>query len=276
MTSASGYWDTVGSDWDLIGPPLRPCPEDCAIMEGMVARWDRAARVAAPQAVILGVTQELVRMQWPENTHILAIDKAEAMIQSLWPHHRLSNAAAIWSNWFTLPLVNGSADLVVGDAPLTSLIFPDEYRQVAKELARILSPGGVVFMRVSVVPPDRESVEDVFRDLWAGAIGNFNTFKWRLAMALTDPLDGNVVVNDIWEAWHIHMESAERLAETLGWPLPVIRMIERYRGSVSTRYSFPSLEQVQDTFSPHFRMEETFFPSYQDSGRYPTVCFRKA
>jgi hypothetical protein len=94
-------------------------------------------------------------------------------------------------------------------------------------------------------------------------------------MSLIDPADFCVSINDVWEAWNAHIRSPEKLAETLGWPLPVIRMIERYRGAVSTRYSFPPLEHVRETLAPLFREEELNIPSYQDGECYPTICFRK-
>jgi hypothetical protein len=268
------YWDNVGSDWDLIGPPLRPCPEDSAIMEQLVDRWVRKAQAAVSQAVILGVTQEIVGMRWPEKTHILAFDREPARIKSLWPRH-LPNAAALCSNWLELPLVDGYADLVLADGSFTLLKFPGEYRDLSKELARILSPGGIVVVRLYVAPDSKESVDDIFKDLWGGKISNFNTFKWRLAMALLDPSDYSSSFNEVWEAWHARMSSPEKLAETLGWPLPVIRMIERYRGCVSTRNSYPPLDKIRQALAPLFIQEDIVIPSYQDGERYPTVCFRK-
>lgn len=274
MTHTNTYWDKFGSDWSLIGPPLRPCSEDNEIMERLIARWDQVARIPAPQAVLLGVTQEIVSMKWPEKTHLLAFDREPGMIRSLWPQHRLSNAAALCANWLSLPLVDGSADIVVGDGSLSLLAFPGEYRELARELARVLAPGGLVVLRLYVVPDVPDSMDEVFRELWAGMIGNFNTFKWRLAMAMLDPADYGVTVSDMWEVWQTRIDCAEGLSDALGWPLPVIRMIERYRGCTATRYSFPPLASVREAFEPFFTLDEVVFPSYQDGRRYPTVCFR--
>jgi SAM-dependent methyltransferase len=244
-------------------------------MENMVNRWAGTASVTAPQAIILGVTPEIVGMRWPENTHILAFDREPSMIQNLWPHHCLSNAAALCSDWSELPLVDGYADLVMADGSFIFLAFPGEYHRLARELARILAPGGIVVVRLFVPPDNKESVEDIYKDLWDGHIGNFNTFKWRLAMALTDSSDFSVCVNDVWESWNAHIDSAELLADRLGWSLPVIRMVERYRGCVSTRYSFPPLNMISDALAPLFSQEQLSTPTYQDGNRYPTVCFRR-
>jgi hypothetical protein len=276
MTSSSAYWDKVGSDWSLIGPPLRPCREDIDCMEHMVGTRVSRSCIAAPQAVILGVTQEIVRMRWPENTHVLAFDQEPAMIQSVWPHHSFSNAAAICSNWLSLPLVDGCSDVVIGDGAFTMLAFPDVYLQQAHELKRILASDGIVVMRMFTVPEHRESVDDVFDNLWAGTIENFNIFKWRLAMALTNPVDYSVCVNDVWETWNAHIgSSVKKLADTLGWSPDVIKMIERYRGCVATRYSFPPLDRICEVLAHLFRQEEVIIPSYQDGERYPTICFRR-
>lgn len=275
MTSSKTYWDNVGSDWDLIGSPLRPCPEDSAIMERLIDKWNGTTNIAAPQAVILGITQEIVTMQWPKKTHILAFDIEPARIQSLWQHHLHENAAALCSNWLSLPLVDEYVDVVVADGSFTLLAFPGEYQRLAREMARILAPGGILVVRLYVAPVNRESLDDIFKDLWDGRIGNFNTFKWRLAMALIDPADFSVSFNEVWEAWHARIGSPEKLAEKLNWPFQVIHMIERYSGCTATRNSYPPLDKICDTLSPFFRLEEVVTPSYQDGERYPTVCFRR-
>lgn len=275
VTLSKTYWNNVGSDWDLVGPPLRPSLEDTAIMERLVERWHNSSNVTFPQAVILGVTEEIVKMRWPLNTNILAFDREPARIHSLWSHHTVSNAAALCSNWLELPLIDGYADLVLADGSFTLLAFPDDYIKIAHELSRILAPGGIVAVRMYVAPLQLESVDKIFKDLWEGKIGNFNTFKWRLAMALIDPSDFTVSFDEIWKVWHDRMTSSEKLAKALNWPLPVISMIEKYQGCDSTRNTYPPLEKVSQLFAPLFKMEELFIPSYQDGERYPTVCFRK-
>lgn len=275
QTSENTYWSKFASDWDLIGHPLRPSSEDNAIMEQMIAKYLRTKSGVPVHAVMLGVTQEIVAMQWPENTNILAFDREPAIIRALWSRRHSSSAAALCSNWLELPLVEGYADLVVGDGALTLLSFPCEYQKLAKELARVIAPDGIVVLRVYAVPSSRDAVDTIFKDLWDGKIGNFNTFKWRLAMALTEDADFCVSVNEIWEAWNANVDSAEKLAEILGWSLPVVGMIDRYRNCTSTKYSFPPLDQVKEVFAPFFVQEEKVIPSYQDGERYPTVCFRK-
>lgn len=275
MTLSKTYWNNVGSDWDLVGPPLRPSHEDTAIMERLVERWHNSSDVTFPQAVILGVTQEIVKMRWPEHTNILAFDREASRIHTLWPHRNISNAAALCSNWLDLPLVDGYADMVLADGSFTLLAFPDDYVKIAHELSRILAPDGIVAVRMYVAPLLMESVDDIFNDLWDGKIGNFNTFKWRLAMALIDPSDFTVSFDEIWKAWHSRTFSSEKLASRLNWPLPVISMIEKYQGCDSTRNTYPPLEKVSQLFAPFFKMEEVIIPSYQDGERYPTVCFRK-
>lgn len=275
QSSVETYWSKFASDWSLIGHPLRPSSEDNAIMEQMLAKYLCTKSGVPVHAVMLGVTQEIAAMQWPENTNILAFDREPAIIRALWPRYHSAHAAALCSNWLELPLVEGYADLVVGDGSLTLLSFPCEYQKLARELARVIAPDGIMVLRVYAAPSNRDAVDTIFKDLWDGKIGNFNTFKWRLAMALTEDADFCVSVNEIWEAWNANVDSAEKLAEILGWSLPVVGMIERYRNCTSTKYSFPPLDQVKEVFAPFFVQEEMVIPSYQDGERYPTVCFRK-
>lgn len=276
MNTQKAYWDRLAGEWDLIGPPLRPCPEDIATMEKLVNRWICPTCTAAPQGVVLGVTPEIVGMKWPENSHIQAFDQEPAMINSLLPRHIRNNAAAICANWMTLPLEDGYADLVLGDGSLTLLAFPDEYRLLVFELARILSPDGLLLLRLFAAPEQRESSDDIFKDLWSGKIRNLDTFRWRLEMALIGSSDYSVPINDVYEIMNANTINPDHMADTLGWPpLPVARMLERYRTFGTTRHSFPPLDIIKKIMAPHFRLEEVVMPSYQDGERYPIVCFRK-
>lgn len=264
------HWGWLARHWSLLGTPLRPCAEDVAIMEQLAFRAPNGCRRAA----LLGVTSELAGMSWPDSTFLQAFDCDQNAIMALWSPERRTASEAICANWFALPLDDSSMDMVAGDGVLSTLASAGDYQKLFRELARVLTSGGVLALRLFAAPAAAVTVADIFADLWAGRIGNFNTFRWRLAMALTDPVDHCVTVSDIWDAWHAAVPVPEQLAEELGWPLPVISVIDRHRNN-ATRYSFPPFEVVSNLAAPWFHPEEIHIPSYQDAERYPTVCFRK-
>ena len=274
MTSPEPYWNRIGSDWSLVGPPLRPCAEDTAVMERMIRDWHRASGRHSPQAGVLGVTPEIVAMSWPEQTHITAFDKEPAMIGYLWPKGGIPHAKAICCNWLSLPIADAALDVVAGDGPLTQLSFPDELGKVARELARVVAPGGILVLRLFVPPPEREPVDSVFEELWDGRIVNFNAFRWRLLMSLQESSEEGICVGAAWEVWRSRVPSPERLAETLGWPIDAIRVIDRYRSATAV-YTFSPLDSARALLEPDFSMTERIVPSYTDGIRYPSVCFQR-
>lgn len=274
MNGPEPYWDRIGSDWSLIGPPLRPCAEDTAAMEDMLLSWRRSRAAVPLTAGVLGVTPEIVRMAWPEQTRISAFDKEPAMIGYLWPKEGIPHATAICCDWGSLPVADGALDVVAGDGPLTQLSFRGEHRQVARELARVTAPEGLLLLRLFVPPAEREPVETVFEDLWNGRIGNFNVFRWRLLMSLQESEETGICVGEAWKEWHARIPSPELLAGTLGWPIEVIRVIDRYCSAVAV-YTFATLTSIESLLAPDFSLSEQRVPSYQDGERYPTVCFRR-
>lgn len=274
MASPEPYWNRIGSDWSLVGPPLRPSAEDTAIMERMVHDWQRDTSCCSPRAGILGVTPEIVGMHWPEQTRVTAFDKEPAMIGYLWPKGGIPRATAICCNWLSLPVADAGLDVVAGDGPLTQLSFPEEHQQVARQLARVVAPGGLLVQRLFVLPVEREPVDSVFEELWSGRIVNFNAFRWRLLMALQENSENGICIGDAWEVWHSRIPSPEQLAGTLGWPIEAVRVIDRYRAE-TTVYTFSSLESVRALLEPDFTLTELVVPSYQDGIRYPTVSFRR-
>jgi hypothetical protein len=274
MTSADSYWNRIVSDWSLVAPPLRPCAEDTAVMERIVRDRHRDSAHCPLRAGVLGVTPEIVGMNWPEQTRITAFDKEPAVIGSLWPKAGIPHAAAICCNWLSLPIADAALDVVAGDGPLTQLSFPDECRSVARELARVVAPGGILVLRLFVPPPECESVDDVFEALWNGRIANFNAFRWRLLMSLQESPETGVCVGAAWEVWHSRVPSPELLAETLAWPITAVRMIDRYRWATAV-YTFSPLDSICTLLEPEFSLTGVVVPSYQDGVRYPTACFRR-
>lgn len=272
--SSEATWNNLISDWSLLGSPLRPAPEDTTAMECMVRDWHRCSPSISPRAGILGVTPEIVGMRWPEQTRITAFDKEPAMIAAFWPKEGIPHATAICCNWLSFPLEDTSLEVIAGDGSLTLLSFPDQYTEIARELSRVVVPGGIIVLRLFVPPLERESVDYLFDELWKGSINNFNAFRWRLVMALQENPENGVCMGDAWEVWHSKIPEPESLAKTLGWPIETVRMIDRYR-SLPVICSFPTLVSLCSIMEPNFTLTERFVPSYQDGERYPTVCFQR-
>jgi SAM-dependent methyltransferase len=261
------HWPRHARQWALVGPPLRPSPADVAVVAGVVA----GSCAAGARVLVLGVTPELVEMRWPPSTEVVAIDRARAVIGSIFPAGA-ARATAIQGDWLALPCADASLTAVVGDGSLSNLRFPDAYRAIAGELARVLAPGGVVVLRLFAAPEAREPLAGVREELHASRISNINVLKWRLAMAV-QPGDRNVPVVEILRAFDEIVRDRAELAARPGWSRAHVDSVDVYRGSPIT-YSFPTVREVEAALAPALEVIAMHTPRYELGDRCPTLVLR--
>jgi len=265
-----GLWERQITTWASLGAPLRPGPEDVARFDEIVARWSRANGV--PRGLVLGSTPELAGLRWPAGSHVLAVDRSETMVRSVWPGHPEPGRGGVCADWSSLPLPTGSRDLVLGDGAFTNLSYPDGHRAVLASIRRVLSPDGLVAVRFFVRPDTAESPEAVFADLRDGRIGSLHAFKWRLAMSLQEDVRRGVELGTIWNVWADAIDPRE-LSARLGWPPEAIATMDHYR-DLDTRYTFPTLRELRAVFGDRFEEADCRIPSYELGDRCPMVTLR--
>lgn len=264
------HWRRHARQWDSVGPPLRPARDDVAVAEQMVARARRQVGGAGMHNALLGVTPELVGMDWPAGSRLLSVDRSLRMIRDILPSRPAVPVTPVCASWLAMPLGDDCLDCIVGDGCFTVLESIGTHRRLCHELRRVLRPGGLLVMRLFVQPPERESVASVFDDLAAGLIGGFHVFKWRLAMALHDNPDEGVAVGEIWSRWRRADMDVESIAARLNWPRHEVSTIEVYRGSPA-RYTFATLEQARAVLGESFDELACHVPDYELGERCPTL-----
>jgi len=220
--------------------------------------------------LVLGVTPELVAMELPHGSTLVAVDRDPAMIDALFspaPGRRV-----LVGEWRSLPLDDASIDAVAGDGCAAFFAFPDEHRAFAAELARVLRPGGIVALRLFASPEVPESFDDV-RDA-IDTIRCFDTLKWRIAMAIQSTARA-VRVSAIREAFDVLVPDRGALAARTGWPREVIDVIDHYRDSPAV-YSFPTLGEARACFDPWFTEIACHTGGYELGERCPTLVLRRS
>jgi SAM-dependent methyltransferase len=276
MPYSADHWIDHAAQWQRFGHPLRPCPQDVQFYEHSIRDFTTKAANCHPlRAVLMGVTPEIVLMQWPPGAQIIAIDRCKTMISAVWPAKTNSSARVVLGDWRNIPLATSAFRIVLGDGCFTSLSYPDEYHLIARNLQRILSPGGKAILRVFVRPDENEGVEPVLSDLRSGRIGSFHACKLRLAMALHGPTAGDGVgLDEVWKAWSETGRKALERSGSQRWPPDVLATIDSYRGTPG-RYTFPTLAEFLQAFADAFEEEACHFGGYELAERCPLLVLRR-
>lgn len=260
------HWDRHARRWQHVGPPLRPCPEDVALVEEL-------SLGATGPALLLGVTPELATMRWPEGVELTALDRCPGMIRGVWPAEAVPGASVIRGNWTDMPLPAASCGLVVGDGCFTLLRYPDQQRRVLDQIRRVMDPAGRCVMRYFCRPEESEDLTAVFADMWRGRIGNFHILKWRLGMALHGSAEEGVSVQAMWERFDAEVPDRKALCEATGWSREAVDTMDVYRGSDAI-YSFPTLAEMEALTDDLLEIVSLRYGSYEFAQRCPTVLYR--
>lgn len=237
MADPSGVWRAQASQWERVGPPLRPSPSDGAVLEGL------ARDLAAPRVLVLGVTPEMAGLAWPTGTRLLAVDRAPEMIDRVWPGHPGPGQGALLADWLHVELPAAAFDLMVSDGCFGVLPTPAEHEALMGRARDWLAPHGRFAFRVFVRPDPTPSPADVLGRAMVGGFASFHAFKLALLFAVQGDADG-VRTGDVHDVWSAG-PGPERLAHATGWPDAQIRTIDAYRGQ-DTVYAFPTEAMMRE------------------------------
>ncbi|AXQ29001.1 methyltransferase domain-containing protein [Solimonas sp. K1W22B-7] len=267
-----GVWTRHSGQWQRIGSPLKPLPEDARRALSLVQ--PALAEAGLPSKVlVLGVTQELVQLPWPAGGRLLAVDHSGPMIASLWRPSTAVSSEVLRARWQELPLPDASVTAIVGDGSLNALPSLAGIPAVLSEARRVLRPAGLMALRCFIRPDRQESLEAVRDAALQGQVGSFHALKWRVAMALPADAGFSVAVTDILASFEQLFPDRDELARRAGWPRESTDTIEAYRGT-DTRYCFPTLAALAEVAAPHFSIVEQRCGEYELAERCPTLCFR--
>lgn len=265
-------WREHSEQWSRVGAPLRPSLKDGELLLKMLAVVF-AGKPASCEVAVLGVTPELVQLDWPVGTRLQAFDCSEGMIGAVWRSNPRIRACARLARWQDLPARTGQFDAVVGDGSLNALPAFAEYHAVMREIWRVTRPEGRVVLRCFLRPDKAETIQGLKQDLHAGLIGGFHVFKWRLAMLLAAQAQGVVPVNAILELFEREFER-EELVRLTGWPRSDVDTIDAYRAK-PTAYTFPTLRQLCEVCADGWILDRIETADYELGECCPTLRFTR-
>ena len=266
---APDHFVRVVKNWEQLGPPLRPSPEDTAVVQLAAHGLNEGAHVA-----VLGLTPEIVACVWPPRTELCAIDHSAEMIAAMWrPEHAPPGARAIIADWRELPLDAESLDLVAGDGCFT-MFPPDEATRFAREISRVVRPGGRFVVRQFVRLTSPESLETIADAMRAGAIGSVHALKLRLHAALHGRHGEGTLLADIYPAWKSMPPLPEPLRGSRGWTAAEIEGVESYAERPG-RFHLPTLKELRALVAPFFHEIECCTGTYELAERCPTLVLER-
>lgn len=261
------HFATGGRSWNKLGYPLRPSPDDTALLQRLIASHAKPDL----QVMVLGLTVEIIGCDYPPGTRLVAVDHSPEMIARLWPAPKAPpNAEVMRADWCSMPVPDQSFDLVLGDGCFALLRQPEGYDQALREFSRVLRPDGRFAIRIFTRPEQRESVDAIGAALARGEIGSVNALKLRLWAAVRSA--EGVLLDDVWHAWNSirdHLTPSEQRGGFTAWE---VSGIENYRGQ-QTRYALPTIAEFREHARASFR-EEHCFPGTGELGPLcPTFVF---
>ena len=264
------HFSSIAPQWSHFGPPLRPSPDDTAVVQRAAANLGTAA-----QAVVLGLTPEIIGCDWPADVALTAVDHSATMIGALWPPDKgPENSRVIRADWCAMPLASETIDLVAGDGCYVLMPFPHGYDMLTREVRRVLKPAGRFIMRVFMRPDHAESVDGIAQAYARGEIGSVHTLKLRLLAALHGASGDGTLLDDVWQAWKSLPALPAALPGTRGWTDDEIVGIESY-GGMHARYFLPTLEELRHRVRTSFREVECAWGRHELGDRCPTLVLER-
>ena len=202
--SALPYWEARSRHW-RVSAPISPLPDDIRFYEANAAHFGGEA--IAPRALLLGVTPAIAMMRWPAGTQLVALDWADGMLHTVFPHgHVAAFAQTLRGDWREMPIADASIDFVVGDGCYSTFTSLEGPAQVNREVARVLRPGGRFCLRCHRRADEVTPVPQLFDEFFSGAFHDLDMFRWQLAMSVQGDSPAGVCLDDVWRIWREHFD----------------------------------------------------------------------
>ena len=270
----SEQWAYTTKTWDRITEPLKPGAADLAVICGqlllLAERFDRL------NALVLGVTKDYLDLPWPTGSNIRGLDNASVMIRNHWSGE---SGTAVQGDWCQMPLQSESQHIVLLDAGLCLLGWPDEQKQVLEEVARILVPDGMFIVRLLVLPHETESMPAVVQAVRAGEITDLSLLRIRLWMAMQADGIFPVTNRQFWTLLASSFPDLDELAQFCSTDSAYLQeALSKLQAEPVRNFAFAALEDyvhMIDSMDGQFSVTEKFIPEYHLGERCPTLVLRK-
>lgn len=226
-------------------PPLRPSSGNLAAFQAAIDDWVVAHPGRSPRGLILGATPELWALDWPDRDLVSMVEPDADRAHQIWPGPETSRRIA---RWVTIGPAEGLFDLVLCDAGLHTLAYPNVQTNLRRHLAAIMPQGSLLAIRLIAPPAQREPTVSVASELWSGNIADMSQLLIRLSHSLQQSPTVGVRDSAVWLKFCSLCKDWDMLVERTGWAPDSIAIAERYRFSPVNQY-FVSPAEVLEVFA---------------------------
>jgi SAM-dependent methyltransferase len=178
------FWNTQVELIKAMGSPARPDHSDIACMRTMfrqrIAGWPASRRI---KVLVLGVTPEIVGMDWPAGTVVTAVDRSEGMIEAFWLGDVPGQRRLVRADWMALPFEPDTFHFVFGDNVFNAMDYPQGYRDLADAVAKVTRPEGLLIVRVLCQAQPKEDCDEIVKRFRAGELTDYQPFRFRMMTA---------------------------------------------------------------------------------------------
>lgn len=262
--------------WPSVSAPLRPGPSDLGFFQQTLADWQgEHPNAPAPRALILGATAELWSLPWPDPSQVTVFEPDSETAEQLWPGPR---DQVQQRSWLTLGPADGPFDLVLCDAGLHTLGYPQAQSELVRRLFEVMPNGGLAAFRLLSPPTQHESTVRVVSELWAGRITDISQLLLRLSLSMQRSAATGVRMSAVWLKLRSLSKDLPTLAERLGWPLSHLQAADIYRFSPAHHHFVTLVETLQVFAQGDRKLFDMVRMNTGDSpmaAQCPTIVFRR-
>lgn len=235
----------IGEVWPLTQPPLRPSAGNLMAFQTVIDDWTNAHPGRTPRALVLGATPELWSLAWPDRDKVSMVEPDPERAEQIWPGPESSRRVA---RWVTIGPGDGLFDIVLCDAGLHTLAYPNVQTNLRRHLAAVMPTGSLLAVRLIAPPAQREPTVSVASELWAGNIGDMSQLLIRLSHSLQQSPTVGVRDSAVWLKFCGLCKDWDTLLARTGWSPMSLAIAERYRFSPVNHY-FVSPAEVLEVFT---------------------------
>lgn len=274
------FWRQMIASIKSMSSPMRPEAAEVALIEATVAAHQRQLQDAPGQALLLGVTEEIVTMDWPGEVMLDAVDRSEAMIGAFWKGDVPGRRRLRQANWWEMDDRFGPYRYAIGDGVFNLQSYPDNYQAFAARLHSVMEPGGLGFFRVFSQPGGlnddvASSATGVIERYRSGELSEFQQLRFNLAIALQQSTREGIALNIPGVVRQLEqLGLGRREQETLPDFDSVAKPMLAFDEPHSLRMYHPTREEFEAAVEPWFELTDTGFGKHPLAGLCPTYTLR--